>query len=184
MAERGRRGRRGPTPAAPGTEASPLERARAVALRVLAFHARTEAQLRARLAREGLAEQQDEVLAWLRRLGYVDDAAWARARARALLAARVGPRRVEVRLRAAGIPGAAARGAVAAALAAQAGARPGREPAELSLCRAALAARLRGADPGGLDERARARAARFLLGRGFSGGAVARVLGLREDVDG
>lgn len=184
MEERGRRGpRRGRTPPAAGPDASPLERARAVALRVLAFHARTEAQLRARLARDGLAGQADEVLAWLRRLGYVDDAAWARAHARALVQARAGPRRVEARLRAAGIPDSSARRALEEAMAERASERPGREPAEVALCRAALAARLRGADPDDLDERARARAARYLLGRGFSGAAVARALGLREDLE-
>jgi regulatory protein len=171
-----RRRRAGPEEA----QGTPLERARAMALRVLAFHARTEAQLRARLDRAGLADQVDEVLPWLRRLGYVDDTAWARARARALLAARSGPRRVEERLRAAGIPAAAARAAVSEAVVERAGEGGG----ELALCRAALSAKLRGADPDDLDERARARAARFLLGRGFSGAVVARALGLRQDLDG
>ena len=164
---------------------SPLERARALALRVLAFHARSEAQLRARLARAGLSGSADEVVAWLGRLGYLDDAAFARARARSLVGTgRLGPRMAERRLCAAGIPSEAARAAVAAAVeerAAQTG--PGGEPAEVVLCRAAAERRLRDAGLAELDARARARLARYLLGRGFSAAAVQRVLGLRDDVE-
>lgn len=157
-------------------EESPLERARAVALRVLAYHARTERQLRERLAKDGLSEVADEVIAWVTRLGYLDDRAYARARARFLLqGGRAGPRLAERRLQAAGIPAAEARATVAAALA-EDGARAGDR--ELALCRAALAKRLRGADPTSLDDKARARQARFLAGRGFSSGAVARALGM------
>ncbi len=56
----------------------------------------------------------------------------------------------------------------------------GERPAarELALCRAALAKRLRGAEPASLDEKTRARHARFLAGRGFSGESVSRALGL------
>jgi regulatory protein len=163
---------------------SPLEEAKALALRVLAFHARSEAQLRARLARAGFESQADEVLAWARRLGYLDDGAYARARARALLGAgRVGPRRAEERLRATGIDPARARAAVAEAAEERAGERRAGEPAELALGREALARRLRGRDPALLDERERARLARFLLGRGFSSGVVARLVPLRRDED-
>jgi regulatory protein len=143
---------------------------------VLAYHARTEKQLRERLAKDGLSEVADEVIAWVTRLGYLDDRAYARARARFLLqAGKAGPRLAERRLQAAGIPAAEARATVAATLA-EDGARAGDR--ELTLCRAALAKRLRGAAPASLDEKARARQARFLAGRGFSAGAVARALGL------
>lgn len=154
-----------------------LEEARALALRVLAFHARTEAQLRRRLAGSGFAAEQEEVIAWLRRLGYVDDRAWAAATARALLRpGRMGPRAARRRLEAAGIPSAQARQQVADALAeAEAGGRGG---AEVALCRALAEKRTRGAVPAELPERERARLARFLLGRGFGGEAVARVVGL------
>jgi regulatory protein len=152
--------------------AGDLEKARALALRVLAFHARSEAQLRERLARAGFGEVAADVLAWLRRLGYVDDAAYARGRARALLASgRAGPRLAERRLQAAGIPRDDARRAVAEALGAQAGAGD-----EVALCRAALQRKLRGAAAEDLDAKGRARVARFLLGRGFSPEAVSRVL--------
>lgn len=158
-----------------------LEEARALALRVLAFHARTEAQLRRRLAGSGFAAEQEEVIAWLRRLGYVDDRAWGAATARALLRpGRMGPRAARRRLEAAGIPSAQARQQVADALAeaeaeAEAGGGGG---AEVALCRALAEKRTRGALPAELPERERARLARFLLGRGFGGEAVARVVGL------
>jgi regulatory protein len=159
-----------------------IDAAKGLVVRVLAYHARTEAQLRARLAKDGHAEHADEVIAWLRRLGYLDDAAYARGHARALLA-RHGPRLVERRLRAAGVDAAEAAAVVASAVQERAGelapaaAGAGAEAAELALCRAALARKLRGADPAGLDLRARARAARFLLGRGFSGRVVAQAVG-------
>jgi regulatory protein len=158
---------------------SPLERAKALALRVLAFHARTEAQLRARLARAGLADAADEALDWLRRLGYLDDAAYARGRARALLAAGRGPCLAARRLAAEGVADGAARAAVAEALAGAAGGAPSPEAA---LCHAALARKLRGAALPD-DARERARLARFLLARGFSAEAVRRALDLDLDLE-
>jgi regulatory protein len=173
-------------------EATPLEAAKALALRVLAFHARSEAQLRARLVRAGHEPVADEVLAWARRLGYLDDAAFARGTARALLA-RLGPRAAERKLRQAGVAAAEAAAAVARAAEERAAervaergptaSRAPREAPELTLCRAALARRLRGAGTAGLEPRDRARLARWLLGRGFSGGAVARALDLEAEPD-
>jgi regulatory protein len=152
--------------------AGPLARAKAVALRHLAARARTEAQVRARLARAELAAEADAVVAWLARLGYLDDAAYARARARSLVApGRLGPRLAERKLLAEGVERGAAREAIAAALA---GAEGDPEPA---LCRALAVRRARTDDLSALDDRARRRLARFLLGRGFSGSAVARTLG-------
>lgn len=160
------------------SDAPPLARAKNLALRYLAARARTEAQVRARLARAELAAQADEVVAWLVRLGYLDDAAYARARAGALVApGRLGPRLAVRRLRAAGIEGERARAAVAAAIA---HAGEGTARGEVALCRALAERRARG-DPGALDDRARRRLARFLLGRGFSASAVAQVLGIFED---
>jgi regulatory protein len=147
---------------------------------VLAFHARTEAQLRVRLARAGLGEASDEAIAWLRRLGYLDDVAYARGRARALLASGRGPRLAARRLAAEGVAEGAARAAVAEALV---GAAEGAPSPEGALCRAALARKLRGeALPD--DARDRARLARFLLARGFSAEAVRRALDLDVDLDG
>ncbi|WP_242339806.1 MULTISPECIES: RecX family transcriptional regulator [Anaeromyxobacter] len=157
-------------------DAPPLARAKALALRFLASRARTEAQVRARLAKAELSAEADAVVGWLRRLGYLDDAAYARARARALVApGRLGPRLAERRLRTAGIPGDAARAAIAGAVA------EGGEGGEVALCRALAERRARGAALETLDDRARRRLARFLLGRGFAGPVVARVLGIWED---
>jgi regulatory protein len=155
-----------------------LARAKNVALRYLAARARTEAQVRERLARAELSAEAAEVVAWLVRLGYLDDAAYARARARALVSTgRLGPRLAERRLVAAGIAPGPAREAIAAAVAA---ADPGGE-GEAALCRALAERRAGGGDLAALDERARRRLARFLLGRGYSGSAVARALGVYED---
>jgi regulatory protein len=163
----------------PAPEDSPLERARAKALRLLAARPRTEAQIRERLSRDGFTAEANEVVAWLLRLGYLDDDTYAYARARGLLApGGLGPRLAERRLAAAGVPPALSRAAVAAALA-EAGA--GAEAAEVELCRALAARRARGVPLASLDESARARLARFLLGRGFAGRAVARVLGVYVD---
>jgi regulatory protein len=159
-------------------DSPPLARAKNVALRYLAASARTEAQVRSRLARADLAAEADAVVAWLARLGYLDDAAYARARARALVApGKLGPRLAERRLLAAGIGRAAAREAIAGALEAAGG---GTE-AESTLCRALAERRARTADLSRLDDRARRRLARFLLGRGFSGSAVSRTLGVYDD---
>lgn len=157
---------------------APLARAKSVALRYLAAAARTESQIRARLEKAELAAEADEVVAWLSRLGYLDDAAYAKARARALVGSgRLGPRMAERRLRTAGIGAGAAREAIAAALA-EAGEGGG---SEVSLCRALAERRARTTELAALDARARRRLGRFLVGRGFSGSVVARVLGGYED---
>ena len=148
--------------------------------------ARTEAEVRRRLERDGLGEVAAEVVAWLLRLGYLDDAAYARARARSLTApGRLGPRLAERRLVSAGIAPAAARAAVAAALAGAdlPGARGGGEAAEAALARALAEKRAGDVPLDALGEREQARLARFLLGRGFSGRAVSRVLGVYLDAD-
>jgi regulatory protein len=166
--------------AAKKTPDTPLARAKAIALRQLASRARTEAQLRARLAKDELQGEADAVMAWLRGLGYLDDAAYAAARARSLLSAgRVGPRVAERRLVTEGIAAPAARAAVAAAL----GGEDARErrAAELALCRSLAERRARGAALDALADRDRARLARYLLGRGFAGSLVAQVLGVYAD---
>lgn len=163
-------------------EPTPRERARALALRALAHRPRTEAEIRARLGRAGLAAEADDTVAWLVRLGYLDDAAYARARARGLVTGgRAGPRLAERRLRAAGIGEAAAKAAVREALEEASGAGAG--SAELALCRALAVRRARGIAPDALDVRGRARLARWLLGRGFAPAVVARVVGTFDDAD-
>lgn len=123
-------------------------------------------------------------MAWLAGLGYLDDAAFARERARSLLApGRLGPRLAERRLRASGIEAGAARAAVAEALAWADPAGRGGGAAESALARILAEKRAHGAPLDGLPDRERARLARFLLGRGFSGAAVSRALGVWLDVD-
>lgn len=166
---------RGGTP----RETDPRARARAIALRMLALRARTEAQVRARLSREDLGGHADETVEWLRGLGYLDDGAYAAARARTLLGrGGVGPRKAEQKLVQAGLPQTAARGAVRAALSGEEGTPPAQ--AERELCRA-LAERRARRPLAELDARARARLGRFLAGRGFGGSAIAAVLGLWSD---
>jgi regulatory protein len=146
---------------------------------MLALRARTEAQVRARLAREELAGEADDVVAWLRGLGYLDDAAYAGARARTLLGrGQQGPRKAEQKLIQAGLPPADARRAVRAALAGEQGLEPA--AAERELCRTLAERRARGSLDA-LDDRARARLGRFLAGRGFGGAAIAAVLGIWTD---
>jgi regulatory protein len=153
---------------------SPQSRARSRALRLLAARPRTEAQIRERLTRAGFAEEVPDVVAWLRHLGYLDDAAYARDRARALLSSgRVGPRLATLRLVAAGIAPAAAREAV----------REAAGPDELARCRTMAERRAR-VPLDSLDDRARARLARWLLGRGFSGSTVSSALGVYVDGEG
>jgi regulatory protein len=113
----------------------------------------------------------EEVVGWLRGLGYLDDAGYARDRARSLVApGRLGPRRAEQRLVAAGIPRPEARQAVREALGDD----------EVARCRE-LAERRSRAPIESLDDREKARISRFLLGRGFSGRAVSSVLGVYVD---
>lgn len=153
-----------------------------MALRALAHRPRSEAEIRARLARADLAAEADDTVAWLARLGYLDDAAYARARARGLVTGgRAGPRLAERRLRAAGIGEAAAKAAVRGALEEASGVGGGN--AELALCRSLAARRAKGRALESLDDRDRARLARWLLGRGFAGPVVARVVGTFDDSD-
>ncbi|QXD14434.1 RecX family transcriptional regulator [Rhodocaloribacter litoris] len=81
-------------------EADAVLRARAVAFDYLAHRARTEAEVRRRLVRKGFAPGvAEEVIARLRALGYLDDAAYARAYARSRFAARgYGPQRLRAEL--------------------------------------------------------------------------------------
>jgi regulatory protein len=138
---------------------------------LLAARPRTESQIRERLVRAGFPDEAESVVEWLRGLGYLDDAAFARDRALALVApGRLGPRLAERRLAAAGIPRDSARRAVAEALGAEEGTR----------CRE-LAVRRARRPIADLDDRERARIGRFLLARGFSGRAVSSALGVYVD---
>lgn len=75
-------------------------RAKAVALDFIAYKARTEAEVRRKLARKGFSEHvAEEAVARMRELGYLDDADYARAYARSRLGGRGhGPQRIRADL--------------------------------------------------------------------------------------
>ena len=80
-------------------------RARSVALDYIAYQARTEQEVRRKLARKGFAEHVvEEAVARMAELGYLDDAAYARAYARGRLSGRGhGPQRIRNDLRKRGV---------------------------------------------------------------------------------
>jgi regulatory protein len=138
------------------------------------MRARTERQVRARLEKDEFEPALvEEVVAWLRGLKYLDDAVYARGKARDLvLRDRVGPRLAVRRLAGSGIDAADAEREVAGAVS---------EQGEEALARIALSRRTKGATPE--EPRERARLARWLIGRGFSPPVVAKVLGMWRDGD-
>ena len=125
----------------------------------------SEAQLRARLLRRGCdPDAVDTALVRLRGDRTLDDGRVARAAARLEATVRGrGPARVRQRLQALGLDAATVREAVAETF---------NEVDEEALLDAALARRLRGQAVETLDDRARARLVRALLGQGFSLSAV------------
>ena len=80
-------------------------KARSVALDYIAYQARTEQEVRRKLARKGFPEHvADEAVERMRELGYLDDADYARAYARGRLAGRGhGPQRIRNDLRKRGV---------------------------------------------------------------------------------
>ena len=177
-ASRPRRIRAKQPPAPEGPEA--LQAALEACLRLLRARARSSQELALALERRGYsALTQGEALERLRGWGYLDDARFARERAASLLGpGRLGPRAVLERLAAHGVDDAAARAAVGAASEAV-----DFEP--LAAARRVLQKRRLlpsspgspGSPPTALAPKERARAARLLLGRGFSEEVVSALLG-------
>jgi regulatory protein len=130
----------------------------------------SEAQLRGRLLRRGCdAEAVDDALARLRQDRTLDDSRVARAAARLEAGIRGrGPARVRQRLQSLGLAPDLVQEAVAEAF---------RDVDEAALLDAALDKRLRGQRVDALDDRARARLVRALVGQGFSLSAVLRRVG-------
>ncbi|WP_373044712.1 regulatory protein RecX [Vulgatibacter sp.] len=129
----------------------------------IAARPRSEAEVRRRLARaEAAPATIDRVIERLGELRYLDDAAFARARAGSLARRGFGPRAIAVKLSQAGVRGEAARQGTSAGI--------GEDERELA--RAALEKRLKGRAFAALDRKEQARLARWLAGRGFSPGAV------------
>ncbi len=135
------------------------------ALRWLSIRDRSEAELRRKLREAEVApEQIDATLERLRSLGYLDDERFARSRARALLGrGRHGPRAVSSKLAQAGLARDSVAQAVSEAMA---------SCDELAMARGVIDRKYPQA-PGNPDARVRAKAMRFLLGRGFNA-SVAR----------
>jgi regulatory protein len=156
-------------------DAGQRQRAGQKAYRLLALRARSEAELRARLQEGGFAESAVEAaLARCRELGYLDDAQFARQRARTLAVNRLwGDRKIAADLHEKGISEELCRAAIASA----------RE--ELSAEEAVerlLAARMKGVAGFPADERLKARMVRSLLGKGFSQGLIfSKLKRIQED---
>jgi regulatory protein len=132
------------------------------ALNLLGYRARSEAEIRERLGRYGYAgETIDAVVGRLEELGYVDDAEFARMKAREK-ARRYGPRRVSVELRKSGVGEELAREVVEEEFAGR---------SEVGEARSAAARRYNGR---GSDAEAR-RVYGFLVRRGYSAEVCAQV---------
>jgi len=134
----------------------------------LAARPRSEAEIRRRLQRaEASPATVERVLLRLRELRYLDDAAFARARAESLARRGFGPRAIAAKLAEAGVRGEVAR----------LGTSEGLPDDERALAGAALERRLRGRSFASLDRKDQLRLARWLAGRGFSPGAVRAACG-------
>jgi regulatory protein len=132
------------------------------ALNLLGYGARSEAEIRERLGRYGYARETIEaVVGRLEELGYLDDAEFARLKAREK-ARRYGPRRVSVELRKSGLGEELAREVVEEEFAGR---------SEVGEARSAAARRYNGR---GSDAEAR-RVYGFLVRRGYSAEVCAQV---------
>ncbi|HCF58002.1 MAG TPA: RecX family transcriptional regulator [Myxococcales bacterium] len=142
------------------------------ALRLLSIRDHAEKELRRKLRRaEHEPQEIDGAIERVRRLGYLNDARFARLRAASLVTeGRFGPRGVAAKLQQAGVGEALVREAVAQAM-------DGKDELELA---AELLKKKHPDAFGSKDPKVRARAARYLVGHGFSSGVVARVLRLEE----
>jgi len=132
------------------------------ALNLLGYRARSEAEIRDRLGRYGYGGETIEAVVWrLQELGYLDDAEFARLKAREK-ARRYGPRRVSVELRKSGVGEELAREVVEEEFAGR---------SEVGEARSAAARRYNGR---GSDAQAR-RVYGFLVRRGYSAEVCAQV---------
>ncbi|MDQ3266502.1 MAG: recombination regulator RecX [Myxococcota bacterium] len=148
---------------------TPFEAALATALGLLRARGRSRLEVARTLERRGHPpELVREVVERLCRLGYLDEVAFARARAAALMRGRMGPDAIRQKLLAHGLESAAVEAAILGAASDQ-DFDPARAAREL-LVRRKLS-------PEGLDPKGRARAARLLASRGFSEEVVDALLG-------
>ena len=149
-------------------EASPQEKAKQRAFRLLAMRARSEKELRAKLKEKGFDESiVEEVAARLRELNYLDDESFARQWARNLAVNKLfGNRRIEASLVEKGIPQPLIRQVLNEA----------RE--ELTEQEAVILLIRKRLDSGArkVDEKERRRLAQSLMGKGFPPGLIFEIL--------
>lgn len=152
----------------------PFEQAFEAAGRLIAHRARSEHELRGRLARKGHdPEVVDAVVERCLELRLLDDAAFARERAGGLARRGTGPRLMRARLAAAGVDEGRTGASIEAALEGAGG--------EEALARETL--RRRYGDPADLDDTQRRKAAAWLVRRGFSPSVAGRVCGIFADAE-
>lgn len=146
-----------------------LAKAEKKAYRLLALRAHSEKELRAKLQAGGFAATEvGGAIERCRELGYLDDAAFARQRARELAVNRLlGNRRIALDLKGRGIPEALCREAIAEVR--------GEISEEEALGRL-IRKKTKGAPVAALDERETARIARALMAKGFPAGLIMREL--------
>jgi regulatory protein len=141
------------------------EKAQKKAYRLLALRAHSEKELREKLRGGGFGEAIIVgVIEKCRQLGYLNDAAYARQRARELAVNRLlGDRRIAADLGERGIDDELIREAISEARG---------EFSEEAAVEKFLGRKLRGAQDAAMDERLKARLIRGLLGRGFPAGLI------------
>ncbi|MDP2838560.1 MAG: regulatory protein RecX [Syntrophales bacterium] len=149
-------------------------RAEAKAFRLLTLRAHSEKELRAKLRAGGFADVVIErVIRRCRELGYLNDEAFARQRARVLAVSRLaGDRRIAFDLRERGID---------AGLSARVIAEVRGELGEEEAARRLLRKKIRGRPVAALNEREKAGLARSLMGKGFPTGIILKILKKTEE---
>jgi regulatory protein len=151
-----------------------LGRAEAKAFRLLTLRAHSEKELRAKLQAAGFADAVvEQVMGRCRELGYLNDEAFARQRARVLAVNRLaGDRRIAFDLRERGID---------AELSARVITEVRGELDEEEAARRLLLKKMRGRPVVAFTDREKARLARGLMGRGFPTGLILKTLKRTEE---
>jgi regulatory protein len=151
-----------------------LGRAEGKAFRLLTLRAHSEKELRAKLQAGGFSTTVvGEVLRRCRDLGYLNEEAFAKQRARVLAISRLaGDRRIALDLRERGID---------AGLAARVIAEVRGELGEEEAAKRLLRKKIRGRPVAALNDREKARLARGLMGKGFPTGLILKTLKKTEE---
>ncbi|MBI2212743.1 MAG: regulatory protein RecX [Acidobacteria bacterium] len=151
------------------TDGSDRETAYVIALRLLNYRFRSEAELRRKLREKDVASEAiDETIERLRRQGWIDDARFAVQYARSLLRKKKGRRRIEAELRELGVDDAVTRAAIA-----EAGEEHSEEAAVDALLAKKATSLQRKLGPEGLDdETGRKKLAAYLFSQGYDAPAV------------